>query len=74
LRHSAAPSLSATALGPGRGGGRRSSGAGSPRRSPMEEAALTAADPDALTSFCTATKALAARAQEAAARAACVGV
>lgn len=62
------------ALGPGCGRGRRLSGAGSLWCTPVEEAALTAAALDALTSFCTATKALAARAQEAAARAACVGV
>lgn len=40
----------------------------------MEEAARTAAALDALTSYWTASKALAARAQEGAARAACVGV
>lgn len=58
----------------GGGGCRRSSGASSSRHFPMEEAACTAAAPDARTSYGTATKAVAARAQDRVTRAACVGV
>lgn len=85
VRHSAAPRLSlAVSLGPGGGGGGgggggcgggwRSSGTSSPGRSPMEEAVRTAAALDAHTSRWTETKAVAARAQERVAGAACVGV
>ena len=67
--------FSAVPLGPGgSGGSRRSSGTGSPGRSPMEEEVRKAAAPDARTSHWTATKAVAARALEGVAHAACMGV